>query len=103
VRCEGADSFAVFRFPDLHMLRSRFIGRHVLTVDRLEDKFDAFPAAAGRDLFLRGREYLLLHHGEVMRLPTADLNKSGVRKEPFGSSDVSFVWASLATCAPQAC
>jgi len=40
------------------MLRSRFIGGHVLAVDRLEDKFDAFPAAAGRDLFLRGREYL---------------------------------------------
>jgi len=30
----------------------------VLAVNRLEEKFDAPPAAAGKDLFLRGREYL---------------------------------------------
>jgi outer membrane protein assembly factor BamB len=30
----------------------------VLATNRLDDKFDASPAAAGKDLFLRGREYL---------------------------------------------
>ena len=30
----------------------------VLATNRLEDKFDASPAAVGKDLFLRGREYL---------------------------------------------
>ncbi len=30
----------------------------VLATNRLDEKFDASPAAAGRDLFLRGREYL---------------------------------------------
>ncbi len=30
----------------------------VLAVNRLDEKFDASPAAAGKDLFLRGREYL---------------------------------------------
>jgi outer membrane protein assembly factor BamB len=30
----------------------------VLAVNRLEEKFDASPAAVGKDLFLRGREYL---------------------------------------------
>ena len=29
-----------------------------LASNRLEDKFDASPAAVGKDLFLRGREYL---------------------------------------------
>ncbi len=29
-----------------------------LATNRLDDKFDASPAAAGKDLFLRGREYL---------------------------------------------
>jgi len=30
----------------------------VLATNRLDEKFDASPAAAGKDLFLRGREYL---------------------------------------------
>jgi outer membrane protein assembly factor BamB len=30
----------------------------VLAANRLDEKFDASPAAAGKDLFLRGREYL---------------------------------------------
>jgi outer membrane protein assembly factor BamB len=30
----------------------------VLATNRLDDKFDASPAAVGKDLFLRGREYL---------------------------------------------
>ena len=30
----------------------------VLIVNRLEEKFDASPAAVGKDLFLRGREHL---------------------------------------------
>jgi outer membrane protein assembly factor BamB len=30
----------------------------VLATNRLDDKFDASPAAAGRELYLRGREYL---------------------------------------------
>ena len=30
----------------------------VLAVNRLDERFDASPAAAGKDLFLRGREYL---------------------------------------------
>ncbi len=30
----------------------------VLAVNRLDEKFDASPAAVGKDLFLRGREYL---------------------------------------------
>jgi outer membrane protein assembly factor BamB len=30
----------------------------VLATNRLEEKFDASPAIAGRELFLRGREYL---------------------------------------------
>jgi hypothetical protein len=30
----------------------------VLAANRLEEKFDASPAATGKDLFLRGREHL---------------------------------------------
>jgi hypothetical protein len=30
----------------------------VLATNRLDEKFDASPAIAGKDLFLRGREYL---------------------------------------------
>jgi hypothetical protein len=30
----------------------------VLAANRLEEEFDASPAAVGKDLFLRGREYL---------------------------------------------
>jgi hypothetical protein len=30
----------------------------VLATNRLEDKFDASPAAVGKDLFLRGKDYL---------------------------------------------
>ena len=30
----------------------------VLATNKLEDRFDASPAAVGRDLFLRGKEYL---------------------------------------------
>jgi outer membrane protein assembly factor BamB len=30
----------------------------VLATNPLDDKFDASPAAAGKDLFLRGREHL---------------------------------------------
>jgi outer membrane protein assembly factor BamB len=30
----------------------------VLATNRLEEKFDASPAAVGKDLFLRGHEYL---------------------------------------------
>ena len=30
----------------------------VLAMNRLDDKFDASPAAFGKELFLRGREYL---------------------------------------------
>jgi len=30
----------------------------VLATNHLDEKFDASPAAAGKDLFLRGREYL---------------------------------------------
>jgi len=30
----------------------------VLATNRLDDKFDASPAAVAKDLFLRGREYL---------------------------------------------
>jgi len=30
----------------------------VLATNRLEEKFDASPAVAGRELFLRGHEYL---------------------------------------------
>ena len=30
----------------------------VLATNRLDEKFDASPAAAGKDLFLRGRDYL---------------------------------------------
>ena len=30
----------------------------VLATNRLDEKFDASPAAAGKDLFLRGHEYL---------------------------------------------
>ena len=30
----------------------------VLASNRLDEKFDSSPAAAGKDLFLRGHEYL---------------------------------------------
>lgn len=30
----------------------------VLAINRLEEKFDASPAVAGKELFLRGQEYL---------------------------------------------
>jgi hypothetical protein len=30
----------------------------VLATNRLDDKFDASPAAVGKELFMRGREYL---------------------------------------------
>jgi outer membrane protein assembly factor BamB len=30
----------------------------LLATNQLDDKFDASPALAGKDLFLRGREYL---------------------------------------------
>jgi len=33
-------------------------GLEILAVNRLEERFDASPAAVGRDLFLRGQEYL---------------------------------------------
>ena len=37
----------------------------VLATNRLDEKFDASPAIVGRELYLRGQEYLLLHRGEV--------------------------------------